>query len=108
MTTGKLPYYSTYYMLCYKYESKVQIKLVYSSTSPTPCFWKMFNCSQFFTNFTCSFHIVDNDKLPLERHPSDRPSARIRPLLDYINSIKMYYYKPFENISVDESFAHLV
>ena len=102
MATGKLPY-STY--IWYKYESKVKIKY---SASPTPCFWKMFNCSQFFTNFTCSFHIVDNDKLPLERHPSDRPSARIRPLLDYINSIKMYYYKPFQNISVDESFAHLV
>ena len=48
-------------------------------------------------------YIVDNDKLPPKTDPSYRPSARIRPLLDYFNSISMYYYQPFQNISIDES-----
>ena len=55
-----------------------------------------------FTNFTL-FHIVDNDKLPPKTDPTYRPSARRRPLLDYINSIVMYYYQPFQHIFIDES-----
>ena len=76
-------------------------KIKYESQS-TPWFRKMFNCSRFLP-ILHSFHIVDNDKLPPKTDPFYRPSARIRPLLDYINSISMYYYQPFENISIDES-----
>ena len=45
---------------------------------------------------------MDNDKLAPKKDPSYRPSARIRPLLDYINSISMYDYQTFQNISIDE------
>ena len=62
----------------------------------------MFSRSRFL-QILGSFHIVDNDKLPPKIDPSYRPSARIRPLLDYINSISMYYYQSFQNISIDES-----
>ena len=55
-----------------------------------------------FTNFRFISH-SNNDKLPPKTDPSYRPSARIRPLLDYINSISMYYYQSFQNISIDES-----
>ena len=59
-------------------------------------------CFTSFTNLR-SFHIVDNDKLPPKTYPPYRPSARLRPSLDYINSISMYYYQPFQNIFIDES-----
>ena len=62
----------------------------------------MFNCSQ-ISQILCLSHIVDNNKLPPKADPSYRPSARIRPLLDYINPISMYYYQTFQNISIDES-----
>ena len=59
-------------------------------------------CFTSFTNLR-SFHIVDNGKLPAKTYPPYRPSARIRPSVDYINSISMYYYQPFQNIFSDES-----
>ena len=68
----------------------------------TPWFRKIFHCSQFL-QLLHSFHIVKNDKLSPETDPAYRPSARIRPLLDYTHSISMFYYQPFQSISVDES-----
>ena len=68
----------------------------------TPWFRKIINSSR-FSQMLPSFHKVNNDKLPPKTDPSYRPSARIRPLSDYINSISMHYYQPFQNISIDES-----
>ena len=72
-------------------------KSKYGSQS-TPWFRKMFNHSRYL-QISCSFHVVDNYKVP----PAFRPSARIRTLFDYITWIGMHHYQPFQNISVNES-----
>ena len=46
---------------------------------------------------------MDNEKLAPKTDPSYRPSARIRPLLEYINSLSVYYNQPLQSISIDES-----
>ena len=55
-----------------------------------PWFRKMFNHSQFL-QILCSFHIVDNDKLPPKTDPSYRSCARIRPLLANATCYKFLY-----------------
>ena len=46
---------------------------------------------------------MDNDKLPAETAPSYRLSAKVKPLLDYINSLSMYYHQLLHSISIDTS-----
>ena len=51
-----------------------------------------------------SFHIADNSTIPSKDDPAYRPSCRVRPLLDYINTAYMHYFMPGEAIAINESF----
>ena len=50
-----------------------------------------------------AFHVVDNSTIPSKDDPADRPSCRVRPLLDYINTVCMHYFMPGQAIAIDES-----
>ena len=50
-----------------------------------------------------AFHIVDNSNILSKDDPAYRPSCRVRPLLDYINTVCMHYFMPCQAIAIDES-----
>ena len=49
------------------------------------------------------FHIVNNESIPPKDDPNYKPNMKIKPIVDHINSLSMYYYTPNQNISIDES-----
>ena len=49
------------------------------------------------------FHIVDSLTNPSKDDPAYTPSCRVRPLLDYINTVCMHYFIPGQAIAIDES-----
>ena len=56
-----------------------------------------------FEKILCAFHIADNLTIPSKDYPAYRPSCRVRPLLNYVNSVCMHYFMPGQTISIDES-----
>ena len=68
----------------------------------TPWFNMMFTRDR-FKQILCAFHIVDNSSIPPKDDPTYRPSARVRPLLDYIDSVCTHYFTPGRTIAIDES-----
>ena len=57
-----------------------------------------------FKKILRAFHIVDNSTIPSKDDPAYRPSCRVRPLLDYINTVCMHYFTPSgQAIAIDES-----
>ena len=59
----------------------------------TPWFNMMFTHAR-FKQTLCAFHIIDNSSIPWKDGPMFRPSARVRPLLDYIDSACTHYFTP--------------
>ena len=49
------------------------------------------------------FDIVDNSTISSKDKPAYRPSCRVTPLLDYVNTVYMYYFMPGQAIAIDES-----
>ena len=56
-----------------------------------------------FKRILRAFRIVDNATLPPYIDPSYRPSMRLRPLLDFIDTVCMHYLRPSQDIAIDES-----
>ena len=50
-----------------------------------------------------AFHVVDNSTIPSKDDPAYKPSYRVKPLLDYINTVCMHYFTPGQVIAIDES-----
>ncbi len=48
-------------------------------------------------------HVVDNRDIPAKEHPDYRPSLRIRPLIEYFNSVSKHYFRANKELSIDES-----
>ena len=62
----------------------------------------MFSCD-YFRKIVRVFHIVDNSIIPARDDLSYRPSVRLRPLLDYMNNICIYYFSPGQAVAINES-----
>ena len=50
-----------------------------------------------------AFYVVDNLTIPSKDDPAYRRSCRVRPLLDYINTVCMHYFMPGQAIAIDKS-----
>ena len=68
----------------------------------TPWFRLVMACDQ-CKKILRAFHIVDNLNILSKDDPAYRPSCRVRPLLDYINTVCMHYFMPCQAIAIDES-----
>ena len=69
----------------------------------TPWFRLVMTCDR-FKKILRAFHIVNNSTIPSKDDPSYRPSCRVRPLLDYINTVCMHYFtRSGQAIAIDES-----
>ena len=69
----------------------------------TPWFRIVMTCDR-FKKILRAFHIVNNSTIPSKDDPAYRPSCRVRPLLDYINTVCMHYFTPSgQAIAIDES-----
>ena len=68
----------------------------------TPWFSSMFPCDT-FKRILQAFHIVDHSTILPKEDPSYRPSARVRPLLDYVDTICSHHYSPGQTLAVDET-----
>ena len=56
-----------------------------------------------FKRIIRAFHIVDNSTIPAKEDPAYRPSCRIKPLLDFFNTICTRFFEPGQNVAIDKS-----
>ena len=68
----------------------------------TPWFNTMFPRDR-FKKILAAFHIVDHSTIPAKDDPAYRPSARVRPLLDYVDIICPHHYSPGQTLAIDET-----
>lgn len=68
----------------------------------TPWFRQVFSRNR-FQNILKFLHLVDTNKIPKRNDPNYSPASRIQPLIDFVNRKFMYYYKPRQELAVDES-----
>ncbi|UYV65705.1 hypothetical protein LAZ67_3005186 [Cordylochernes scorpioides] len=56
--------------------------------------------------YSC-FSLIDDSNLVPSSHPDYNPTARFEKLIEHVNNKFIYYYKPTQNLTVDESLVCL-
>ncbi|UYV82150.1 hypothetical protein LAZ67_21001138 [Cordylochernes scorpioides] len=71
----------------------------------TPWFGKVMSRGRFELLYSC-FYLIDDSNLVSSSHPDYNPTARFEMLIEHVNNKFIYYYKPTQNLTVDESLHH--
>ncbi|UYV72332.1 hypothetical protein LAZ67_9002674 [Cordylochernes scorpioides] len=72
----------------------------------TPWFGKVMSRGRFELLYSC-FSLIDDFNLVPSSHPDYNPTARFEKLIEHVNNKFIYYYKPTQNLTVDESLVCL-
>ncbi|UYV73898.1 ZKSCAN1 [Cordylochernes scorpioides] len=72
----------------------------------TPWFGKVMSRGRFELLYSC-FSLIDDSNLVPSSHPDYNPTARFEKLIEHVNNKFIYYYKPTQNLRVDESLVCL-
>ncbi|UYV74397.1 hypothetical protein LAZ67_11003397 [Cordylochernes scorpioides] len=72
----------------------------------TPWFGKVMSRGRFELLYSC-FSLIDDSNLVPSSHPDYNPTARFEKLIEHVNNKFIYYYKPTQNLTVDESLVCL-
>ncbi|UYV68288.1 hypothetical protein LAZ67_5003704 [Cordylochernes scorpioides] len=67
-----------------------------------PWFGKVMSRGRFELLYSC-FSLIDDFNLVPSSHPDYNPTARFEKLIEHVNNKFIYYYKPTQNLTVDES-----
>ncbi|UYV73072.1 ZKSCAN1 [Cordylochernes scorpioides] len=71
-----------------------------------PWFGKVMSRGRFELLYSC-FSLIDDSNLVPSSHPDYNPTARFEKLIEHVNNKFIYYYKPTQNLTVDESLVCL-